>query len=264
MSRCSVALVQIAVRDDESAAARLARGLDLLAKFDRPVQFAVLPELWTAGFFNFDQYASLAETLDGPTAKRLAEAASRGGFWLHGGSLIESAPDGNLYNTSLLFDPRGNLAATYRKIHLFGIDSAEKAILKGGESPVNLASEIGNLGLTTCYDLRFPELYRALSSRGAEVTLVCATWPAARLEHWLILARARAIENLSYVLACNAAGSNRGVDLGGNSIIIDPWGRVLAQAGDRESVVYAEINREEVAAIRARFPALGDRRVASS
>jgi predicted amidohydrolase len=260
MSRFSVALIQIAMRDDEPAAARLERGIGLIEKLDRPVRLVMLPELWTAGFFNFDQYQKLAEPLDGPTVARLSATAARGKFWLHGGSLIERSSDGNLHNTSLLFNPAGVLVATYRKMHLFGYESGEKAILHPGEAPVNIPSEIGNLAPTTCYDMRFPELYRCLSRRGAELALITSAWPAARLEHWVVLARARAIENLFYVLACNAAGSNRGHELAGNSMIIDPWGKVVAQAPAEESVLCAEIDPAEVAAVRAEFPALRDRR----
>jgi len=260
MVEFSVALIQISIRDEESPNARLARGVGLIEKLDRPSRLVMLPELWTAGFFNFDQYERLAEPLNGPTVARLAEAAIRGEFWLHGGSIIERSPEGNLYNTSVLFDPAGKLAAAYRKMHLFGFESGEKRILHCGESPVNVQSEIGHLALTTCYDLRFPELYRCLSSRGMELALITSAWPAARLEHWLVLTRARAIENLSYVLACNAAGTNRGHELAGNSIIIDPWGKVVAQAPAGECVLYGEVNLEDVAGVRSQFPALRDRR----
>ena len=182
MSRFSVALIQIAMRDDESAVSRLGRGIGLIEKIDHPVRLVMLPELWTVGFFNFDQYARLAEPLNGPTAARLSATAARGNFWLHGGSMIERSPEGNLYNTSLLFNPAGALVATYRKMHLFGFESGEKALLHAGESPVSLPSEIGNLAPTTCYDMRFPELYRCLSRRGVELALITSAWPAARLE----------------------------------------------------------------------------------
>lgn len=259
LSRYSVALVQINIRDEEPADSRLQRGLNLIDSLDHPVSLVVFPELWTVGFFNFERYATSAEPLDGPTAARLSQAAARGAFWLHGGSIVERSADGRLYNTSLLFNPAGKLAAFYRKIHLFGIQSAEKSVLRAGEQVMSVESEIGKLGLTTCYDLRFPELYRALSARGTEVSLVSATWPSARLDHWLLLLRARAIENLCYVLACNTSGSCAGVALAGNSLIVDPWGKVLAQASDQECLLYAEVDLEAVARIRSHFPALEDR-----
>ncbi len=260
MSGFSVALIQVSTHDEESADSRLARGLGLLEKLDRPVLLVMFPELWTVGFFNFDRYERTAEPLNGPTAARLSAAAARGGFWLHGGSMIERSPEGNLYNTSLLFHPAGKLAAAYRKMHLFGFQAGENAILNAGESPVDLHSEIGHLALTTCFDLRFPELYRRYSGCGAEVALITSAWPTARLEHWLVLTRARAIENLFYVLGCNGAGSNRDCELAGNSLIIDPWGKVVAQAPAGECVLYGEVNLETVAEVRAEFPVLRDRR----
>ena len=260
MSNLRVALIQIALRDGEPAGQRLERGLSLLESVRRPVDLVLFPELWTVGFFNFADYARVAEPLDGPIAARFSSAARNGSFWLHAGSMVERGSDGGLYNTSLLFDREGRLAASYRKTHLFSYQSEENKVLQAGDAVTGLATEIGHLGLTTCYDLRFPELYRCLSSRGVEINLIPATWPAARLEHWVLLTRARAVENLSYVLACNAAGSNGGHELGGNSLIIDPWGKVLAQASSEETILYGEIDRNAIVEIRGRFPALRDRR----
>jgi predicted amidohydrolase len=253
-------LIQIAVADGEPPGPRLDRGLHLIESVDSSVGLVLLPELWTVGAFNFGEFGRAAEPLNGPTASRLAAAARQGKFWLHGGSIVERSPEGDLYNTSLLFDPAGRMAASYRKMHLFGFEFGEKAILRAGESIVDLGTDIGHLALTTCYDLRFPELYRCLSARGAEIMLVTSSWPSARLEHWLILTRARAIENLSYVVACNAAGAHGGHELAGNSLIIDPWGKVLARSSADEGMLYGEIDRESVSAIRAQFPALRDRR----
>ena len=255
-----VALIQIAVRDDEPSEMRLKRGLSIAESIARPVDLVMFPELWTVGFFNFPDYRRLAEPLDGPTAAQFSSLARKGKFWLHGGSIVERSSDGSLYNTSLLFDPAGERAASYRKAHLFGYQSEEKKILSAGDMVSNVETPIGNIGLTTCYDLRFPELYRSLSTRGVEVNLIASTWPSARLEHWMILTRSRAIENLCYVVACNAAGSNRGHALAGNSMIVDPWGTVVAQAASEEAVLYGEMNLSSVAEIRDRFPALRDRR----
>lgn len=260
MAGFATALVQIAIQDGERPSARLERGLDVIETLDHSPKLVVFPELWTVGYFNVEEYELAAEPLDGTTVARLSIAARRRKLWLHGGSIVERSSGGSLYNTSLLFDPEGRLAASYRKTHLFGFTSGEKKILRAGESPVSFQAEIGNLGFTTCYDLRFPELYRCLSSRGAEAVFVASAWPAARLEHWVILARARAIENLFYVVACNAAGSNLGNELGGNSMIVDPWGNVVARAGPGECVLYGEMNLESVWTLRAQFPVLRDRR----
>lgn len=258
MSGFRVALIQISVTDEESAEARFDRGLSIIETVDKQVRLVILPELWMVGFFNFSEYIRLAEPLNGPTVNRLSAAARRGRFWLHGGSVVERSRDGTLYNTSLLLNPEGQLTASYRKIHLFGYQSQEKEILRGGDSVSIVQTELGNWALTTCYDLRFPELYRCLSRRGAEVMLVASAWPSLRLNHWVILTRARAIENLAYVLACNATGLNRSHELAGNSMIVDPWGTVVSRLSSDEAVLYGEIDLKAISAIRSEFPALRD------
>jgi predicted amidohydrolase len=120
---------------------------------------------------------------------------------------------------------------------------------------------LGTVGMTTCYDLRFPELYRVLVDRGAQLVVVPAAWPAARLEHWRLFTRARAVENQVFLLACNAAGTQAGVRLGGHSVVVDPWGRVVAEAGDDEEVLLAELDLQTLTDIRTEFPVLDDRRL---
>lgn len=254
------ALLQIAIRD-ESHDQRLQRGLAMLRNLDRPVQLAILPELWTVGFFSFDQYAASASPIPGPLSEQLANTARKLKIWLHAGSIVERSAE-DLHNTSLLFDPDGKLRATYRKLHLFGYESEEGKLLKPGDAPQVIKTPLGALGLSTCYDLRFPELYRLMSKDGAEIFLVTSAWPYPRLEHWLVLNRARAIENLAYVVACNASGQARGKTLLGNSVVVDPWGTPIARAGGDEQVLYASLDPELLRDVRSRFPALRDRRFA--
>lgn len=255
-----VALLQIAIRDDESHDQRLQRGIAMLGNLDRPVQLAILPELWTVGFFSFDQYAASASAVPGPVTEQLASAARDMKTWLHAGSIVEQSSEG-LHNTSLLFDPTGKLVATYRKLHLFGFESEEGTRLKPGDEPRVVRTQLGALGLSTCYDLRFPELYRLMSKDGAEIFLVTSAWPYPRLEHWLVLNRARAIENLAYVVACNAAGHTQGKTLLGNSLVVDPWGTPIARAGGDEQVLYCSLDPDLLGDVRSRFPALRDRRL---
>jgi predicted amidohydrolase len=255
-----VALLQISHCPEESSQDRIERGLALLAELERRVQLAVFPELWTVGYFNFEEYARSAEPIPGPSSRRFSEVARDLGIWLHAGSIIERSPQG-LYNTSLLFAPDGSLRATYRKIHLFGYDSRESELLTPGDELTVAQTPFGVLALTTCYDMRFPELYRQLVQRGAEIFLVTAAWPYPRLEHWLILARARAIENLAYMVCCNASGRIREQQLLGNSLIIDPLGTPTARAGDDEQILYGTLDLDHVREVRARFPALRDRRL---
>ncbi|MEU9128086.1 carbon-nitrogen family hydrolase [Kitasatospora sp. NPDC048540] len=251
-------LIQLAVSDSEPAAERRARAAALV-RAQEGADLVVLPELWPLGGFAYESWGAGAETLDGPTVETMSAAAAAAGVWLHAGSIVERDPDGPIYNTSLLFAPDGELAHTYRKIHRFGFDSGEAVVMGAGQEIVTAATDLGRLGLATCYDLRFPELFRALLDAGAELLVVPAAWPARRREHWTLLARARAVEEQAYVLACNTAGTHGGVEQAGHSLVVDPWGRVLAEAGTEEEVITVEFDPAEVAKARSEFPVHRDR-----
>ncbi|MFE6052122.1 carbon-nitrogen family hydrolase [Kitasatospora sp. NPDC056446] len=251
-------LIQLAVSDAEPPAERRARAAALV-RAQQGADLVVLPELWPLGGFAYDLWSDGAETLDGPTSDAMAAAARAAGVWLHAGSIVERDPDGPIYNTSMLFAPDGELVHTYRKIHRFGFDSGEAVVMGAGQEIVAAPTEFGTLGLATCYDLRFPELFRALLDAGAQLLVVPAAWPARRREHWTLLARARAVEEQAFVLACNTAGTHAGVEQAGHSIVVDPWGRVLAEAGPGEQVLTVEFDPAEVARAREEFPVLRDR-----
>jgi predicted amidohydrolase len=251
-------LIQLDIDPAESPEDRRARTAALVRGL-RGSDLVLLPELWPLGGFAYDAWSAGAETLDGPTADAMSAAAADAGVWLHAGSIVERDPDGPLYNTSLLFSPDGELAHTYRKIHRFGFDSGEAVAMAPGEELATAHTPLGVLGLTTCYDLRFPELFRALLDAGTEVFVIPAAWPARRREHWTLLARARAVEEQAYVLACNTAGTHAGVEQAGHSIVVDPWGEVLAEAGPGEEVLTVELDPSLVARTRADFPVLRDR-----
>ncbi|NDG88610.1 MAG: carbon-nitrogen family hydrolase, partial [Gammaproteobacteria bacterium] len=146
--------------------------------------------------------------------------------------------------------------AVYRKVHLFGFSGGETTLMTAGEDLVVVDTPLGPTGLATCYDLRFPEMFRQLVDRGAHSFLVASGWPTRRIEHWRILARARAIENQAWVLACNQVGSHAGVVLGGHSMIVDPWGAVLASLPHGAGVVTANFDRDRLNKVRTSFPAL--------
>ncbi|MGW5096055.1 carbon-nitrogen family hydrolase [Streptomyces nodosus] len=251
-------LIQIRVDDDESVDSRRQRAASLV-RDQAGADLVVLPELWTTGAFAYEEFAREAEHLDGPTYRVMAKAAGDAGVWLHAGSIPERDPDGNLYNTSLLFSPSGELAAVYRKIHRFGFDKGEAVLMGAGTEPVTVPLPGTTLGVATCYDLRFPELFRALVDAGAETLVIPAGWPERRRSHWTLLARARAVENQAFVLACGTAGTHAGVPQAGHSIVVDPWGEVLAEAGAEEEVLTVEFDPSKVAAVREQFPALKDR-----
>ncbi|MDN5384114.1 carbon-nitrogen family hydrolase [Streptomyces sp. LB8] len=253
-----VSLIQIAVNEDEPVASRRRRAAALVRE-QAGADLVVLPELWTTGAFAFEEFGREAEPLEGPTYEAMAKAASDAGVWLHAGSIPERDPEGPLYNTSLVFTPSGDLAAAYRKIHRFGFDRGEAVLMSAGRDLVTVRLPETTLGLATCYDLRFPELFRGLVDAGAQTLVVPAGWPERRRAHWTLLARARAVEDQAFVLACGTAGTHAGVPQAGHSVVVDPWGEVLAEAGHDEEVLTADIDPARVAATREQFPALKDR-----
>ena len=261
-----ITLLQVAVEEAESLADRVER-VAALTREQAGSDLVVLPELWAHGAFAESSWAADAEPLDGPTVKTLRQAAAELGAAVHAGSILERAPDGQLFNTSVLLGPDGAVEATYRKIHRFGFDAGEARLLSAGdevvvhELPAGPTRPTGPTGLTTCYDLRFPELYRALVDHGAQLVVVAASWPARRIGHWRLLAQARAVENQYVVAACNAVGTHAGVALGGHSLVVDPWGQVLAEAGEGEEVLTVDVDLDVVAQTRERFPVLRDRRL---
>ncbi|MFJ6988313.1 MULTISPECIES: carbon-nitrogen family hydrolase [unclassified Streptomyces] len=252
-------LLQIAVDEGESVESRRARVAALVREQAGTADLVVLPELWTTGAFAYESFATEAEPLEGPTYEAMAAAARDARVWLHAGSIPERDPDGPLYNTSLVFSPDGEPAAAYRKIHRFGFDQGEAVLMSAGTDLVTVPLPGTVLGLATCYDLRFPELFRGLVDAGAETLVLCAGWPERRRAHWTLLAQARAVENQAFVLACATAGTHAGVAQAGHSIVVDPWGEVLAQAGPGEQVLTVEFDPARVPAVREEFPALKDR-----
>ncbi|MDF3143169.1 MULTISPECIES: carbon-nitrogen family hydrolase [unclassified Streptomyces] len=251
-------LLQIDVNEGESVESRRVRVASLVRE-QAGADLVVLPELWTTGAFAYEEFGSEAEPLEGPTYEAMAKAASDAGVWLHAGSIPERDPDGPLYNTSLVFSPSGDLAAAYRKIHRFGFDKGEAVLMGAGEELVTVRLPETTLGVATCYDLRFPELFRGLVDAGAETLVIPAGWPERRRAHWTLLAQARAVENQAFVLACGTAGTHAGVPQAGHSIVVDPWGEVLAEAGAGEQVLTVEFDPGKVAVTRDQFPALKDR-----
>ncbi|MCS0635299.1 carbon-nitrogen family hydrolase [Streptomyces sp. LP05-1] len=254
-----VSLLQIAVDQDEPVAARRARVATLVRARRGVADLVVLPELWPVGAFAYDLFEPEAEPAEGPTYRAMSEAAADAGVWLHAGSVVERAPDGRLYNTALVFGPSGEPVARYRKIHRFGFDKGEAVMMAPGDELVTAPVPDLPLGLATCYDLRFPELFRGLVDAGALGFVVSAGWPARRREHWTLLSRARAVENQAYVLACGTAGGHAGVEQAGHSLVVDPWGEVLAEAGTGEEILTVTLDPARVAETREQFPALKDR-----
>lgn len=256
-----VALVQLDCSTSEPVAQRVTRTLELVDRHADECDLMVLPELWHVGAFDIDRARQHAQGIDSPLVAALAALAGEHRIWLHGGSIAERDDDGRIFNTSLMFAPDGELVASYRKIHLFGFDGGETTVMSGGDELVVVDTPLGPTGLATCYDLRFPELFRALVAGGATTILVSSGWPAPRIEHWDVLTRARAIENQAWVLACNEVGEQPGIRLGGHSVVINPRGVAIAQAGEGEEVLVVDVDPDEATRWREEFPVLKDIRV---
>ncbi len=218
----------------------------------------LLPEIWPCGFFSFDRYRSDSESLDGPTVTAFKQKARVHKAHILMGSLVENQGR-HFYNTSVFLNPQGEIAACYRKIHLFGYQSDETQILTPGQEVVVTDTPWGVCGFSTCYDLRFPELFRRMVDQGAKFFLIASAWPYVRLEAWKLFNRARAHENLAFLVSCNTAGSNGGKQYAGHSMIVDPLGQVVAEGGEQEELVTAEIDPELVDSVRQDFSALDDR-----
>ncbi|MWA02965.1 carbon-nitrogen family hydrolase [Actinomadura sp. LD22] len=254
-----VALVQVDSPAGEPAGERRARVGDLVRSAGE-ADLVVLPELWAAGYFAFDDYAAEAEDFEGPTLAAARGWAGELDAHVHLGSFVERDADGRLFNTAVLLSPEGEVEHVYRKIHVFGYRSREAELLTAGDDAPVAATAIGRVAATTCYDLRFPELWRSLVDGGARTVIVPAAWPAARREHWRLFTSCRAVEEQIVLIACNAVGVQHGVELGGHSRVVDPWGTVLAEAGAEPGVTWCDVDTAVVDRARAEFPVLADRR----
>ncbi len=256
MSHCKVALAQMwIVLGQPEENLRSARAALVQAK-DEGAELVLLPELWSTGY-DLERAREHGSPIDAAIFARMSEMARE--FELHlCGSALE-ARDGRSFNTQALFAPDGRLVAAYSKIHLFGL-MHEPDFLAPGTQLQTAQTPWGKAGLAICYDLRFPEMFRAYALGGAGLLLLSAEWPHPRLEHWRTLIRARAIENQSFFAACNCVGESNGNIFFGHSMIVDPWGEVLIEAGERAGVFIAEIDLARVEETRRRLPVFADRR----
>lgn len=257
-----VACVQLT--SGREKAANLERAEALVARAaSTGADVVVLPEKWNA-VGDAAVYHEVAEQLEGgESVEAMGRWARTLGVTLVGGSITERREGREkLSNTCCVFDAEGTLAAVYRKIHLFDVEVGGRVYRESdaeepGTEPVVAEVEGWKVGLSVCYDVRFPELYRILAIEGAELVTVPANFTAfTGRDHWHVLLRARAIENQCFVAAAAQVG-----DAYGRSLVVDPWGTVLAQAPDEETVVVAEIDRARMLDIRAKLPSLANRRI---
>ncbi|MFC6705002.1 carbon-nitrogen family hydrolase [Flexivirga alba] len=262
-----IAAIQLAYGDDESLEERTSRVCDLV-RAEAGADLVVLPELWSAGGFSYRDWPARSQDVSGSVVSSLAGAAREAGVWLHGGSIAEhpdsgeTGPEGkSLWNTSVLLAPNGSIAGTYRKIHRFGFAGGEPKLMEAGTDVVVRDAAGLRAGLSTCYDLRFPELYRAQLDQGATAFVIPAAWPEARADAWSLLLRARAVEDQCLVIGCNTAGTHAGTAMGGRSAVIAASGEVLAEAGADEEILRVDVDPASVREFREAFPVLRDRRL---
>lgn len=288
--RLRVAAIQMSSGGDK--AANVETALELIDQAAaRGARLVALPEVWT--YLGEDAGARVAaETIPGPTVERLADRARRHRIYIHGGSIVEQTPgDPRLSNTTVVLDPDGNIIARYRKIHLFDVvldgvaTYQESALVSPGDEIVTVAVDGVQVGLAICYDLRFPELFRLLALRGVEVIVLPAAFTLTTgKDHWEVLLRARAIENGVFMIApaqfgqylpgnwtgnsASANGDERRQSAAsrntcyGRSMIVDPWGTVLATAPDTECVIEADLDLGRVQNVRRQIPSLANRQPA--
>lgn len=261
VSGLPVGLIQLDCSSREPVYERVPRGIGLIGEAAKRAEFVILPELWHVGAFDVGAAREHAQPLDGPLVGELQATARQHGIWLHGGSFCERDADGRHFNTSVLFAPDGALVASYRKIHLFGFQGGETTLMTAGDELVVVDTPLGPTGLATCYDLRFPELFRALVAGGATSLVLTSGWPTPRIGHWDVLLQARAIEDQMWVLACNQVGSQPGIELGGRSCVVDPRGEVIARAGTHAEILVATVDPSEPGQWRTAFPVLEDIRL---
>lgn len=217
----------------------------------------LLPEMWNTGYA-LDRIQQLADHQGERTKKLISDFCREHEVNVIAGSIAE-LNDGEVRNTIYVFDRTGAVVADYSKIHLFRLMAEEKHLV-AGDHIGQFELEGVRAGMMICYDIRFPELARKLALGGAKVLFVPAEWPNPRLHHWRTLLMARAIENQMYIIACNRVGTSEGTEFFGHSLIIDPWGEIIAEADEEEAIVTAELDLDLVDQVRQRIPVFEDRR----
>ncbi len=222
----------------------------------RGSDLVVFPELWDNGYV-LDKAKETSSPLSGGLFAQVA-ALSRSSNIFILGSMLEKRGVG-VYDTTAIFSPRAGVMGAYRKIHLFG-PLQEPLFLSAGEAPLTVDLPWGSTAIAICYDLRFPELLRRYAVDGAKVLILPAAWPAARINHWRVLVQARAIEDQYFVVACNRVGDYNNTVFGGHSMVVDPWGDLVCEAGDGEAMLTVKIDTDMVDPIRAKIPVVQDRR----
>lgn len=263
MRKYMVAVVQMDTQNDKEANwAQIADYIDEAA--EKGAELVAFPEVVNI----LSEEPEFAEMIPGPTTELFMQKAKEHGIWVHGGSISEVNPEGErTYNTTVLINPQGEIAARYSKLHNFDMTLPDGSCVREsdkkepGKEITTVQTELGHLGFAICYDMRFPELFRLMTLQGAEVIFLPAnfTMPTGK-DHWEPILRARAIENGCYIIAPNQTGVKEKFTAYGNSMVVDPWGAVIARASDKPGVILTEIDLDYLDAVRKRNPSVQNRR----
>lgn len=256
MARLNIALGQmhIALGEPRKNYERVAQWTAEAAR--RGAHIAVFPELWSTGYA-LERGEELAMPIHEGLFSEVAALAGQHKISLVG-SMLEKRGAG-IYNSAPFVSPNGRVMGVYRKLHLFRLMDEDRW-LQAGESPLAMDLPWGRTALAICYDLRFPELFRRYAVEGAKLIIIPAEWPLVRVEHWRTLLQARAIENQCYIVAVNACGDIGGTVFGGHSMVVDPWGKIVLEAGETPGLLNIDIEMDVVDEIRQRIPVFEDRR----
>lgn len=249
----SLAQMQIAAGDVRKNTATLERlAADAAARKSRMI---VLPELWSTGYV-LEHAKEHASELSKGTFDQLSKIAIQHKICIVGSVLEKRGLE--VANSAPFFAPNGRMLGVYRKIHLFRLMDEDK-YLQPGASPLSLDLPWGITGLAICYDLRFPELFRKYALEdGAKMIVIPAEWPLVRIEHWRALLIARAIENQCYIVGVNAVGETAGTVFGGHSMVVDPWGKIVVEAGEDAQLLTVDIEMDTIEEVRSRIPVFDD------
>ncbi len=256
MAKLSISLAQMNIIMGDTTRNTITMQRMVADAAKRGSHIVLLPEMWSTGYA-WGEYRDLAIPLNSGLFTELSTLAQKAKLSIFG-SLLEKRSE-QFANTGAFFAANGRMMGVYRKIHLFRLFQEDR-YLQAGSSWLTMDLPWGPTSLAICYDLRFPELFRKFSDEGAALVLLVAEWPLERIEHWRTLIQARAIENQYFIAAVNAAGETDGTVFGGHSMIVDPWGKIIVEAGEEPMLITGEIDIDVVKDIRKRIPVLEDRR----
>ena len=244
-----VVIINLKNKDSENKTERIKR-IENIINDNSGADLYMLPELWNTGFFAFDKNA---ENDGGETVLALSSLSKKHNAYIFG-SIVERNAD-KLYNTAFLFDRNGNICAKYAKRHLF---NKEKDYLSCGDNICVCDTEFGKIGFSICYDLRFPEHFREMIDKGAEIFLNCSAWPKSRLEHFMLLNRTRALENQVISLSCCMSGTDNGNEYAGVAYAVSPKGEIICESFDEVTSISLDLS--QIKEYRDSFPVLEDRK----